>query len=279
MNSESSQKTPGHLSLALRALLDPRYLVAPLAIVGAVFLAPRLRVSDAIADLIHFASASATAIVSLVIAAKRRSPSGSRLALAVISLVTWVVIALRGKYDAAAVVAGSSALVLFAHAIGDWVGEHIEDVGHLFPACVVAGAVDIASVVHPRGPTHAIVSSARALALSAISFPVPGTSDYAPAVGIGDLLFMAILFGASRKHDLSLVRMGLLAAAGIAIAGFASALLGAPVPALPSIGLCVVLGYGRVRVLKRKDRGVAVVFMVGAIAVALGTVGTRFLGN
>jgi hypothetical protein len=279
MNSQRPSELQKPLIWALKGLLRPSFLFAPLALALCVLLAPRIALADSLVDAAHFAAASCTAIVSLVLIARRDSVGRTRMLLTLISLVAWVIVAFRGKYDAVAVVVVSTALVLFAYAVGDSVGQLIEDVGHLFPACVVAGAVDLASVIHPKGPTHAIVSSAKALTLSAVSFPIPGTTAFAPALGIGDLLFAALLFGAARKHGLSLVRMALLVGTGIAIAGVASALLRAAVPALPSIGLCVVLGYRRVRVLQRKDRSVAFLFMGGAIAVAAGTVASRFLAN
>ena len=162
----------------------------------------------------------------------------------------------------------SASLVCLGHVVGDAIGSRIQHPGHLLPACVVGGCADLISVAHPAGPTHAIVSSERALALAAISFPVPGTRSFAPALGIGDLLFVALIFAAARIHKLPRRRVFALCAGGIAVAGVMSALLMKPVPALPTIAAAVLLGVPRARILARSDRSTA----LAAMAIAVGLV-------
>ena len=48
-------------------------------------------------------------------------------------------------------------------------------------------------------------------------------------------------------------------------------------PALPAIGLCVVLGVRQARVLDRKDRRTALGFMAASVVVTAGVVASRFL--
>jgi hypothetical protein len=176
-------------------------------------------------------------------------------------------------------VAVDAALVAMAWGIGGFIGERIQHPGHLLPACVVVAAVDLTSVVSRFGPTHAIAESERALSLAAISFPVPGTSLAAPALGVGDLIFMAIVFAACRVHHLSVVRATVLCLGATWLAGVGSALLETAVPALMPVGAAVVLGIPPLRRLRREDRRAAVVAMVIAVSIAGGTIVSHYLGS
>jgi hypothetical protein len=138
----------------------------------------------------------------------------------------------------------------------------------LLPASIVAASADVISVLSPHGPTRTVASDERALSLLAVSFPVPGTSLAAPALGVGDVLFVALLLAAARAHALSPIRVALLCAIGVALAGVASAMLGAAVPALPAIVAVVLVGVPGARRLRRKDRTVALVASGVAVALA-----------
>lgn len=251
--------------------------LTPTVIVIASILAPRLRPSPAVADLIAFVGATGTALASLVLLSKAPVVRWTRRGLCAAAVVALIFVGATRATSTLAAVSVAFGLLILAHAIGDFVGEHIEHPGHLFPACVVASAADIVSVVHPKGPSHAVASSARALELMAMSFPVMGTSEHAPTIGIGDLLFVALLLGAARRHGLSRARATILIAAGIALSGLLSAWLSTAVPALPAVGLAVVVGIAPARALRRRDRTVAAVFMVGAVVVAVGVLVLRFL--
>jgi hypothetical protein len=166
------------------------------------------------------------------------------------------------------------ALVALAAALGSLVGERVEAAGHLLPACVVAGCADVASVIHPDGPTHRITESERALSLAAYSFPPPGFRELAPGLGAGDLIFVALVLAVAGRHGLPFRRTAVLSVIGALAAGALSAAFEAPFPALPLIGLAVVAGLPAARQIPRKDRTVAQFSMVLAV-VALASLWVR----
>ena len=129
----------------------------------------------------------------------------------------------------------------------------------------------------PRGATHKIVESERALALSAFSFVAPGTADMAPSLGVGDLLFASLLLAACRAHKLSHLRASLALVAGALLAGAGSALLSMPVPALPTIGLCFLAAVPAARRVEAADRRTTTMAITIAVGLAvLAVVRARF---
>ncbi|MBI5534634.1 MAG: hypothetical protein HY898_18050 [Deltaproteobacteria bacterium] len=252
-------------------------LLAPAVIGSALLLAPRIRIASSLADLIAFAGATLTSLLSLVILSRGQLPRWSRVALGVAAPALVAAVAYAKGDGAWSVVAVAACLIVFGHVLGDLIGGNIEHPGHLLPACVVVSIVDITSVLHPSGPSHAVLASERALAVMVVSFPVLGTHDVAPTIGVGDLLFIALLLAAARRHSLPWIRVAVLIAAGIAVAGAASAWLNAGVPALPAIGLAVAAGVRDARKLRPKDRKTATIIMVGAAVVAAALVASRYL--
>jgi hypothetical protein len=162
-----------------------------------------------------------------------------------------------------------TALIAFAWATGAAIGGRVEHPAHLLPAAAVASAADIVSVAASWGPSNAIASSERALAVLAISFPVVGTGVVAPALGVGDLIFVALALGVARKHELPYRRIALLAFVGVLFAGVASALVGRAVPALPAIGLMIIVFVPASRQVRRKDRSVTMIALGVAAVVAV----------
>jgi len=245
-------------------------LVAPAAIVGAAILvAPHLRVSAGVADALTFGCAAAVAVLGVALGTKKPLPPAvvatvDALAIAVLGALAL----LRVKSPWVSPVVDTCLLAL-AWATGGAIGARIEHPGHLLPAAAVAAAADIVSVASSWGPSHAIASSERALALLAISFPVPGTRVVAPALGVGDLVFIALVLAAARAHALPVRRITVLALVGVLVAGFGSALLGRAVPALPTIGLAVIAFVPEARRLRRKDRTVATIAIGVSVAVAV----------
>jgi hypothetical protein len=266
-----SPPTPSHLWIAAGLTFTP--LILSLA----TWLAPRLQLSHAAQDLCTFLGAVSTLSISLFLLAQGRLPTRGWIAVGSVAGVLLGFTAYVGVQSAFAITLVGTTLVALGHTIGHAVGSRIEHPGHLLPACVVAGCVDLASVIHPKGPTHAIVSSERALDLLTLSFPVLGTQAFAPSIGVGDMVFAALLLGTAARHQLSTLRFALLITAGLVLAGVLSALLLRAVPALPTIGLCTVLGVRQARHLRPKDRKTATLFMVGAITLGVGVVISRFL--
>ncbi len=252
-------------------------LFLPLVVGLAALVLPHLAVGAAIADFVVFSGATTTAVVALALAARPFPPGRWRVGVVVVAAVALVVVAWTGAVGRLSPIVVDTALVAAAWGIGTSIGRRIEHPGHLLPACVVVAAVDGASVVSSLGPSHAIAESERALSIVAVAFPVPGTSSFAPALGAGDLVFIAIVLGAVRAHRLSLGRAAFLAWSGAMTAGIASALLATPVPALVPIAAMIVLGVPEARRVRPRERTVATVAMAIAITVAAATIGSQLL--
>ena len=169
-----------------------------------------------------------------------------------------------------------TALVALAWALGSSLGRRVQHASHLLPACVVAASADLVSVLSPEGPSHAIAGNEQALSVLATWFPVPGAHAVAPALGVGDLLFMALVLGVARAQALPYSRTVFLCALGTALAGLAAAALGTAVPALLPIAACVLIGLPAARRLRRSDRRAAHGSMIIAASLALATIVRNF---
>jgi len=259
------------LRLALGLALTP-------SLVGlATALVPGIRLSELGASVVAFAGATLVPIFALAISAKARVPLRATLAVLAAAATTLVVVALSRPAPIPAMLLVDSALVALAWAVGASIGQRIQHVAHLLPACIVAASADIVSSLSPEGPTHAIAGSDRALSIAAVWFPVPGTHALSPALGAGDLLFMALVFGAAAVHGLPYARTVGLAALGTALAGLAAAWLGVAVPALVPIAAAIVLGLPAVRRLRPVDRSAARWSMVIASTLVLAVLTRKFL--
>jgi hypothetical protein len=137
----------------------------------------------------------------------------------------------------------------------------------------VAASADVVSLVSPEGPSHAIANSDRALSVLAIWFPVPASTALAPALGVGDLLFIALVLGVALAHGLPYARAVLCCAIGTALAGFAAAIFGVAIPALVPIAGAVIIGLPAARRLRAVDRKAARWSMLIAVVVAVATIG------
>ncbi|MET0795187.1 MAG: hypothetical protein ABW061_26955 [Polyangiaceae bacterium] len=245
--------------------------VTPCAVALAEYLLPPVHVDPFLADVIAFAGATAFPILGLALATMAELSVGGALALAGPAALALIALAFRQPSPGATLLIVDSALVTLAWALGASLGRRVQHAAHLFPACVVAACADLVSVLSPEGPSHAIAASDRALSVLAVGFPVPGSQALAPALGVGDLLFMALVFAVARAHALPYARTVLLCLAGTALAGAAAAYLAVAVPALVLIAAAVVLGLPSIRQLQRADRTAARVAMLLASSVALAT--------
>ena len=235
------------------------------------------RVPQGLANAIVFAGGGLLPVLGLSIAATCQAPLGFALVLAAASGVAVVALAPAMHAPLAAAIVVDVSLVALAWALGCSLGRRVQHASHLLPACVVAACADLASVLTPEGPSHAIVESERALSLFASSFPEPGAHAVAPALGVGDLLFMGLVFGVARAHTLPYARVVLLCLLGTAVAGAIAAASGLAVPALPAIALCVLVGTPSARRLRPADRRVARWSMLIACPIALLTIARNVL--
>jgi hypothetical protein len=265
VTEEARRALPTGVPLAALGLLVTPALTGVAAVVF-----PRLSLPEAGAAALNFGAGTTSALVALAIASRAKLPDRAALAMFVAGAALVGVAFVAHPSAVIAAVLVNLGLTAGAHAAGGSIGRRVAHPGHLLPACAVAAAADFASVVHPAGPSHAIAGSEQALSLLAIGFPVPGTHAVAPVLGVGDLVFLALVFGTAVAHGLSLIRVAGAAACGIALAGVFAALLEREVPALVPIGAAIVAGVPAARHLRREDQRTATFAIAAAIAVALG---------
>ena len=272
-NRAPPQRVSGVLRLAVGLLLTP------CAVVLAEWTLPALQVRSSSASVIAFAGAAGVSIVGLAIAASAEVALGLALGVAGLAFLALLLLAVAEPAPGVALPLVDAALVCLAWALGTSLGRRVQHVAHLFPACVVAASADLVSLVSPEGPSHAIAESERALSVLAVWFPVPASNAVAPALGVGDLLFMALVFGVARAHALPYARVVACCALGVALAGVAAAWLGVAVPALVPIAVVVIGGLPAVRRLRPADRKAAHWSMLIAGTIAVATIARGFLAS
>ena len=254
-------------------------LIAPGVVALAARVLPRTHLGPFLADAVAFAGATGVSIAALAIAAMAELALAPTLGIAAIAAAALVTLALTQPSPPLAQPVVNGALVALAWALGTSLGRRVQHPAHLFPACVVAASADLVSLLSPEGPSHAIANSERALSVLAVGFPVPGTNAVAPALGVGDLLFMALALGVARAHGLPYARTVACCVVGVAVAGLAAGWLGVAIPALLPIAAALVLGLPAVRRLRREDRAAASWTMVIAGSVALASLARGCLLN
>ncbi len=274
----ASTRAPGpRAALVLRLAFG--LILTPFAVGAAAWFVPRLHVAPGLASALAFAGASLLPILALAIAATAEVSLRTALAIAALSSALLVALAFLRHAPIAAMLVVDSALVGLAWSIGASIGRRVQHASHLLPACVVAASADLVSLLSPEGPSHAIAQSDRALSALAVWFPVPGTLAVAPALGVGDLLFMALVFGVALAHHLPYARTVLLAAFGTAVAGGIAAWLGVAVPALVPISAAILLGLPQVRRVRPVDRKAATWSMSIAGVIVIAVVARSFLSR
>jgi hypothetical protein len=239
---------------------------------------PNVRTSVRVGDTIAFAGATFFPIVGLALASFAEVPLAASICALIPALAVLALVSLVAVEPARAMLLVDTSLVVVAFAIGGAIGRRVQHASHLLPACVIAASADLASLFSPEGPSHAIAASDRALSVLALWFPVPGLHALAPALGFGDLLFMALIFGAARVHQLPYVRVVVLALVGTALAGLAAAFLEVAVPALVPIAGATLIGLPQARRLREPDRSAVKWSMLVAASVVLAVM-ARHLGT
>ncbi|MEO7035547.1 MAG: hypothetical protein ABI548_16595 [Polyangiaceae bacterium] len=268
MNRDSARAAWLRLALGLALTPCAAGLVAALC--------SNAHVTQRVVDAVVFAGGALLPVLGLALAATCETTLTFALVLAGACGVLVLVFARFAQAHSAAPLLVNTSLVAIAWGLGSSLGRRVQHASHLLPACVVAACADLASVLSPEGPSHAIAQSDRALSLLATWFPEPGMHAVAPALGIGDLLFMALVFGVARRHALPYARTAVLCLLGTAVAGAAAAAFGVPVPALPAIGLCVLMGLPATRRLRCEDRRAARWAMIIACSLAFATIARNF---
>jgi hypothetical protein len=229
-------------------------------------LAPYSDVSPVLAYLCGFAAVVAC---TLAVAAAAPSERAACAALAMLGVVGLLFVQRAGASSALAP-AILLALLAFGSGLGAWVGGSIEEAGHLLFVALVSSAVDTFSVAHPDGPSAALLRQPQALALLALPWPMLGTRDVVPLLGVGDVVFASLYWAAGKRHALPRLRTLLALASGFALTALTVTLLERAIPVLPFLGVAIVAAHPEARRPQGRDmrRGLWLVTALGfALAV------------
>jgi hypothetical protein len=180
-----------------------------------------------------------------------------------------IALAFRPAADLTGALIVTAALLAGGTMIGSAVGRAIEHPGQLVFVAVVSAAADAGSVFHPSGPSAVMAQSQAALSLVALPWPMLGTLAIEPLLGAGDVVFTALYLSSARQHGLSWRRtMGALLLAYAATATVV-VVLEAALPALPFLGLAVVLAHPEARRPRATDLRRGVLLSVAAVVVVM----------
>jgi len=246
-----------------------RWLAIPIAGAAAMIAGQALGRSISAPPVAAFAL-SFGCVCALVLGSARACPARQgrdlRWLIAPISILALVAFSgARDIWHAAAVLVS---LLVAGSVLGAVVGASIEDIGHLLFVAIVSSLADAASVLHPEGPSAAIVQSEAALSLLALPFAFLGTSDTPPLLGVGDVVFTSLYVAAARRHGLPEQRTLLALALAFAATMIVVTALEIAIPALPFLGLAMLIAHPEARRPPERDRarGFGV---IGALALVL----------
>lgn len=264
---EASRSVAGRAAQALAGALGP--------LGGLALAAPFLPFGELTGALFAFFVASVALVVTVSLA-PLEALARPRVTPAVVAVgVAAALVAWKLPLGPGALV-GSLAVLAVGSAVGATVGTRMETAGHILAVALVSAAVDIWSVNAPSGVTHKIVQTPSLLRLLTIHATVPPTRTPEPMIGFGDVVFAALYVSASRRFGLSSRRTWAALFAGILMAGAAAAIFaaGGGVPALPFLGLAMVVAHPATRKVAPEDRK-ATAFAALVLAAAVAKVALR----
>ncbi len=167
-------------------------------------------------------------------------------------------------------IVGSAAVILALLASGSIsggvLGARITHPGHLSVVAVVSSLADLWSVLGPSGPTAAIVTSAPLLSVLALPFPMLGTSDIEPLLGLGDIVFVALYLTASERFGLGKTRTMIALGMAFALTALLVIVFARAIPALPCLGAAVLFAHREARLPPPSERRTAA---IGLMTLAL----------
>ncbi|HEX7477542.1 MAG TPA: hypothetical protein VF331_07025 [Polyangiales bacterium] len=198
---------------------------------------------------------------SLLVACAVPRPRRPHLLIVMLVVVVLELVRRQGAVGLGASFSVLLALLAAGSVLGALVGSGIEHPGHLLFVALVSALADTFSVTQPEGPSAAIVQAPQVLALLALPWPMLGTGQITPFLGVGDVLFTSLYVAAARTHALP-ARRTLLALAAAYFATMAAVLATAlPIPALPFLGFAMLIAHpaSRLPPVRDRRRGFAVV--------------------
>ncbi len=164
----------------------------------------------------------------------------------------------RGMVGALAVV---GALLTGGSLVGGIVGAGVKHPGHLLVVAWVSSLADLYSVLSPHGVSAHVIRSQAALSLAALSWPIPGTPDISPVLGVGDVMLSTVYLVVARRHRMGIARMVIALTVGYAATFVALLVCQRALPVLPFLAGAVLLIVPGARKLQAKDRRTAFIGM------------------
>lgn len=249
----------------MRALAPARGLLTWAALFGAAAALaavwPETPVAGVLGFVVIFAGLAAVLIDGAFAAAQRRTwPVTGALAAAGVGLVVLA----PSLGEAVGALVGGVGLVLAAFALGTRLGFEVQQPSYLWPLVVVALGADVWSVTTPEGVTRQVVEAGPdgVFGYIVLSLPVPGVG-LSPVLGVGDVVFTALLAGAVTGLGLPRRRAALGLAIGFGACLLALLVIQLPLPALPFIAVAAAAALGRAVRPAPRELAAAVVFVAG----------------
>ena len=256
MNATSTKRAWSHWALSI---VGACFVFAALATLGSRFVIAPLS-----AYLFAFAAVAAVTLLTswLVPVTTARS-----LWLLAFSVAALALVGAHGAESRVAPVCVLAALLAGGTVLGCVIGSRVQAAGHMIFVAIVSSAADIFSVFAALGPTAAIVEQPMALRLMVLPWPLLGTQEVAPILGVGDVVFASLYRSAARAHGLSSGRTMSALILGFAMTLAVLLWVEVPIPALPFFGLAYVLVHPEARRVPERDRKQGWIAVVGLLLV------------
>lgn len=230
--------------------------------------APQVPFHPLVAFLVGFAGVSAASIAAgaTVGPLPPRALAAWLPVLVVLGALAWLEIPARSGVIAIAASAAVMLALLIGGAVsGGVVAARMQHPGHLGVVAAVSSIADVWSVTSPAGPSAAALESAPLLSVLALPFPMLGTTEIEPLLGVGDVVFVALYLTASRRFELGVGRTVIALGLALAATALAVVLAERALPALPFLGAAVVIAHREARLPPPGERRAAALG-VGALA-------------
>ena len=235
------------------------------AIFGALLILDRAfpHVSPLIGFVLAFVGVCLAVVVGAALAALHRPSALTAViaGLAGVGSVTWG-LAWAPSLASSALAVGAGALVISA-GLGAAIGHRVSEARYVWPLVLVAVGADLWSVAAPSGLTRqAIVEGppSHVTSVALLTVPIPG-AGLEGVLGLGDVIFTALLLGLVHRCGLSMARALLGLAVGLLVCLAFLLIARLPTPALVFIGPAVAIALGRTVTPRPGEVGLGVVFV------------------
>ncbi len=231
---------------------------------GAGWVAPHVPLYPTLAFVAGFSAVSSESLLASLLVPRVLPRMLPWLALPLVALL---VVRLTGGTGLLAAATVTAALLVAGTLAGSAVGSAIEHPGHIGFVAIASSLADVASVYSPAGVTAAVMKSPAMLSVLSLPWPMLGTAQIEPFLGVGEVVFSSIYLASSRVHGLSVRRTMLALCGGFVLTLFALLLFEQAIPALPFLGAAVVLVHPKARKPAEADRrrglaGIALLLLI-----------------